>query len=228
MARRTVRIELTSLNKKYRIKNLDRFVTNNLEKIHVALLTIIQHWIATGAKTALGAPLLNSFESWCAIESGIMMSIGRLDFAEELENIINSNNPTEEQMAMIIPSWKAKWGEKDVGAAEVFNLMSEKGILHDLKFATSVNRFAKWLRRVSDDKNVNTFELESYMDRPTGRWRYKLKVIEGSKSVGDGASAIATKPAIRESIGLLGDGLKKMDRKALKDMSKGYTDKFFE
>jgi hypothetical protein len=225
LARRSLRIELKSKGGTYRIKNLDKFVDLNKKRIREAIMTIIQYWVAGGARTPSNKPLLESFESWSEIMAGIMMSIGRKRFCEDVQAVIASHDPVDEYMEMMIPTWQSSFGRNPTQAREIFSALDSSGVLLDMPYNRSVSSFAKWLRQISEQKSVRGHVLKSTKNKSTGVNEYQL-IPAPAPERSIARSLVETTED--ESVSLLHDDIKAMNDRLLDEMIVGYEDDFLE
>lgn len=224
LARRSLRIELKSKGGSYRIKNLDKFVEHNKQRIRESIMTVIQYWISHGAMVPSNLPLLESFESWSEIMAGILASIGRTSFCDDVQTVVSSHDPVDEHMAMMQPSWSATYGEDLIQAKEIYGLMDGAGVLLDLPYNRSVSSFAKWLRRIAEQKKTGGYTLRSVRNRATGVWEYQL--FQNKKPELSVERSLVEDTKDIESISLLNDDLPGMNDKLLDKMMEGYKDPY--
>lgn len=126
MARRIVTIRLDSnverpeLRTTFRHENLPEWATAHRAELVDACLTLVQAWIADGAKP--GKAVMGSYDAWARVHSGILATCGVKGFLENRERA-DAITVSEDLLWMeFCNAWWDGFGDRVVGAAALFDI----------------------------------------------------------------------------------------------------------
>jgi putative DNA primase/helicase len=126
IARRTVRCRMDSGEEHPEDRTGFRYELPGWAYLHRAelvwsLLTLVQSWLAGGAKPWSGTPL-GSLESWCRTIGGILENGGLQDFLGNLEAFRAEADEETVAWSAFVESWWAKFSNQEVHAGDLFEI----------------------------------------------------------------------------------------------------------
>jgi len=128
IARRTVRIRLDAKVDRpwqrtgFAHADLRGWANENRVKLVWSGLTLVRAWLAEGAP--LGTRTLGSYERWSSILGGILGNAGIDDFLGNLEELYETADAEGAVLRDFVAAWAEKFGEGEVGVAELFEVAS--------------------------------------------------------------------------------------------------------
>jgi hypothetical protein len=126
LARRTVRIRLDAKvdrpwqRTEFKHEDLRTWIDEHRGDLVWSALTLIQHWIAEGMP--LGTVKIGSFERWAAVLGGILGVAGIDGFLGNLEAFYEASDLEGAIWRQFVAIWFEKFGEGEVGVADLFHL----------------------------------------------------------------------------------------------------------
>lgn len=129
MARRTIRIRLDSSVARpwtrtgFQIPDLVAWTRDMRPMLIWAAHTLIQAWLAAGRPNP-ECPQLGSYTEWRTVIGGILQNaeiIGFLSNLSEFYEVADFENAT---LSEFVAAWHARHGQREVGAAELFQLVA--------------------------------------------------------------------------------------------------------
>ena len=170
IARRTVRIRLDAKADRpwqrtgFAHSDLRTWTQQNRVKIVWYGLVLVRAWLNEGSP--LGTKTLGSYERWSAVLGGILGSVGIPDFLGNLEELYETADAEGAVLRDFVAAWAEKFGETEVGVAELFDVASsiegfEMGKGNDRAQRTSFGRKLTKMRDrvIGDYRIVNTREV---------------------------------------------------------------------
>lgn len=148
IARRTVRIRLDArtdrpwLRDGFRHPDLRAWAAGRRGELVWATLTLIQAWLAAGRPE--GKASLGGFERWAKAMGGILEVAGVPGFLENLGAFYEESDAEGAAWRSLVAAWWAYHGDREVGAAELFLLLtSPDGDSIDLGLGEGTDRALK-------------------------------------------------------------------------------------
>src|SRR5262249_46640828 len=134
----------------FRHENLRQWCDDNRDLLVWAAHTLIQAWIAAGRPRPTAKPL-GSYDSWSFVIGGILENALIPDFLGNLEEFYEAADADGEMWRSLIGMWAQRFGEREVGAIDLFPLAVSLGEfdVHGSEQAQRV-AFGKQLARQRD------------------------------------------------------------------------------
>ena len=137
IGRRTVpiridpRVDLPWERSGFKHNPLLRWVTEQRPLLLHALLTLVQHWIASG-RPAFGGPTLGSYESWCEIIGGVLQCCGAEGFLTNREDLYKRADSETEEWRDFAYAWWEAYGSGTVKAGDLARVVRQHDLLPGL------------------------------------------------------------------------------------------------
>lgn len=84
-------------------------------------LTLIQSWLAGGARPWSGTPL-GSLEGWCRTVGGIFENAGLDQFLKNLDDFRATSDKEGIAWGAFVEAWRSEHGDREVGGSDLFDL----------------------------------------------------------------------------------------------------------
>lgn len=126
IARRCIRVRLDSgierpwTRKSFVHDPIREWVLANRRQLVTSILTLVQHWIDSGAPPPTRK--LGSFEGWSYVVGGIVEHIGMTDFLGDTEEFYETADSESGDWRAFIDAWLERFRNKPVGSSELLNL----------------------------------------------------------------------------------------------------------
>lgn len=133
VARRCVRIRLDTGEEQpwkragFKHDPIREWVRQNRRALVQAVLTLIQHWIASGAPHA--SQTLGSFESWSRVVGGMVQHFGLPGFLDDADEFYEAADPETGEWRAFIEAWAEAHGSTPVTAVELLDLAKNRGLV---------------------------------------------------------------------------------------------------
>lgn len=190
LSRRLAPISILAPSKKdFLHKNLIEWVTESRPKLVRAILTIIQGWIATGAR--MSAKKIDSYESYASIVDGVLKSIGISEFMEFNPHMTKIHPRGE--WDLFCEAWWQQFGASSVKVKALHDLCRQNGLLvSEIGFSSSNDKsqMSKLGFRLKDrdGRTFDRYQITQTSNRGRNHGRlYALKVQEERGTYGDGS-----------------------------------------
>lgn len=137
LTRRTVRCRLDArverpwMRSGFRIENLPAHVEDHRTDVIRAVLTLCQHWIASGCPH--GEPKLPSLPSWCEVVGGVLKTAGIEGLLDNLEDMYSANDPGSQDWTAFFSAWWDRFRDQRLPVAELVRLCDVGGLLVDVR-----------------------------------------------------------------------------------------------
>jgi hypothetical protein len=139
MARRCVRIRLDTGREQpwlrdpseFKHPDLLKWVTMNRGQLIWAGLVLVQNWIANGRPMPANKNM-GMFEQWCQVMGGILETNGIKGFLDNMNDMYCASDIEISLWRSLTQAWWKAYGEAEVGAAELHQLVLEKDIAIEL------------------------------------------------------------------------------------------------
>ena len=160
LARRIVPIELVtamenpSLRNNFKYQDIRKQIIDNRYKYLKALLTIIKYWFISGKKEWLDKKI-GSFEGFCRLIGGILVTSEFSSFLDNYEEFINFGDYENNLWKDFIYKWYEKYGEELVLAQKLTDLAIKTNIVD--KYGSPTRQLGKQLSKYSETNILTDF-----------------------------------------------------------------------
>ncbi|MBU2501968.1 hypothetical protein KJ682_11625, partial [bacterium] len=187
IARRCVRIRIDPGQEQpwkrtgFKHDPIREWVRQNRWELVRAILTLIQHWIASGAPHA--EKTLGSFEAWARVMGGMVRHLGLEGFLEDSDEFYEAADPESGEMAAFITAWWDRHAETPVTPATLLALAeAEKMIPFATSGATDAARLARFGRALSQIRDRRFGDLKVTVSKNKKRCSndYRLVQVTGN------------------------------------------------
>jgi CHC2 zinc finger len=135
IARRCVRIRMDAgmehpwedRGQEFKHADIRGWAKTNRHDLVQAVLTLITHWIVSGAPTS--SKSLGSFENWASVIGGMIEHFGLPDFLQDPENFYEAADPESGEWSAFILAWWEVHSDVAVTARDLHQLAVEKDMV---------------------------------------------------------------------------------------------------
>lgn len=133
VARRCVRIRLDTGQEQpwkrsgFKHDPIRNWTRQNRPALVQAVLTLIQHWIASGGPHA--SQTLGSFESWARVIGGMVEHLGLPGFLGDADEFYEAADPETGQWRAFVDAWWHKFRDAPVGAKDLQQLAHDQDLV---------------------------------------------------------------------------------------------------
>jgi hypothetical protein len=139
MARRCVRIRIDTGREQpwmrdpseFKHPDLLQWVKMNRGQLIWAGLVLVQNWIANGRPMPVNKNM-GMFEQWCQVMGGILEVNGIKGFLDNMNDMYCASDIEISLWRSLTQAWWKAFGEAEIGAAELYQLVLEKDIAIEL------------------------------------------------------------------------------------------------
>jgi hypothetical protein len=139
MARRCVRIRIDTGREQpwmrdpseFKHPDLLQWVKMNRGQLIWAGLVLVQNWIANGRPMPVNKNM-GMFEQWCQVMGGILEINGIKGFLDNMNDMYCASDIEISLWRSLTQAWWKAFGEAEIGAAELYQLVLEKDIAIEL------------------------------------------------------------------------------------------------
>ena len=186
IARRTVRFRLNrNMERPWewkgaRIKNIETWTMENRRHLLGAILTLIQSWVAAGAK--LSDHHLGSFESWAATIGGILTHLEQPGFLSNLNQMYEQADTSQTEWRAFVLQWWNERGTDACSAGTLADIADGNGMLASVLGSANSER-AKAIRvgrALTKQRDRVISGLKMTMRTEHNQTVYALVAVEGA------------------------------------------------
>ena len=151
IARRSLRIRLDAKRENPHLRDPSEFrhpgllvwIKENRSALVGAVLTLVQHWIASGRPKSKSEQSLGGFESWAAVIGGILDCAGIEGFLENTLDFYDDAQTENEQNKVFVAAWYRECKEDSVRASDLLAKPGISSLAYDIFEGTGDNRSSK-------------------------------------------------------------------------------------
>lgn len=178
IARRSVRIRLDPRQDRpwqrtgFKHSNLREWVDEHQGDLIWAALTMIRAWLAAGSP--VGTKSLGSYEQWSGVIGGILDVVGIKGFLGNLDDFYDSSDTEGTAWRALIDFWWEKFGRKDVGAGDLYDLAESKGLDFGLRASSDRGRMTAFGLKLKQrrDQVIEGYQVVAAgIKQRSARWR---------------------------------------------------------
>lgn len=181
MARRIIRIRLDAkmdrpwLREDFKHPDLRRWARENRGRLTWAALTLIRAWFVAGGHR--GGLKLGMFEEWSEVMGGILEVAGISGFLSNLNEFYEESDAEVAQWRSFVLAWWMEYGTREVGTADLFQLIGNDVIL-PLGDGADQSRKVRLGQMLTQERD-RTFSLEAPEGEAT--WPIELCIRRGDR-----------------------------------------------
>lgn len=201
MARRIVRTLITEGKGPFRHDPLLTWVRQNRSRLHTAILTLVAHWLATGARPFTKRKLV-TYERWGEVVGGILETAGIEGVLDDSEARKQLRSLGSQEWDRFAHDWRKMFGYRWVTAGDVldglvapiteFEVKNADGkvvrvdrtspkevsyLVQDMDDAKSRPKRLGWLLKSRADNEFDGLVLRRYLNKSTKQWEYRFEDV---------------------------------------------------